>query len=54
MVFDRNRVYSMEQKLISVYCMGQRVTISELRRNRDSEIFRLVDFINLDIFLHYT
>ena len=54
MTFDRNKAHSLEQKLVSVYGMGQRVTISELRGNTDSEILELADFVYKNIFLYYT
>jgi len=54
MAFEQSKAKRLEQKLLSVYGMGKRVTISELRAHTDSEIFEIADFVYKNIFLHYT
>ena len=54
MVFDHNKALRLEQKLVSLYGMGQRVTISELLGSKDSEILELAEYVYRNIFLNYT
>lgn len=54
MVFDQNKAHSLQEKLVSVYGVGQRVTISELLGSQDEEIHELAEFVHKNIFLYYT
>lgn len=54
MVYDHDKALSLEQKLTSVYGMGQRVTISELLESKDEDILELAEYVYRNIFLYYT
>ena len=54
MAFDLKKADRLEQKLVSAYGMGQRLTIAELRNNKDSEFQELADFVYNNVFLNYT
>ncbi|OBR92429.1 MULTISPECIES: UDP-galactopyranose mutase [Clostridium] len=54
MAFDLKKADRLEQKLVSDYGMGQRLTIAELRNNKDSEFQELADFVYNNVFLNYT
>ena len=54
LVFEHSKAKRLEEKLISVYGMEKRVTISELRGQTDNELLELADFIYRNIFLYYT
>lgn len=54
MTFDLKKADRLEQKLVSVYGMGQRLTIAELRSHEDDEFKELADFVYNNVFLTYT
>lgn len=54
LAFENSKAKRLEQKLISVFGTGKRITISELRGQTDSELLELSDFIYKNIFMHYT
>ncbi|MEA4848871.1 MAG: UDP-galactopyranose mutase, partial [Clostridiaceae bacterium] len=54
LAFDQSKAKRLEQKLISVYGIEKRVTISELRGQTEDELLELADFIYRNIFMYYT
>lgn len=54
MVYDKDKADRLENLLISEYGEGSRVPIMELRKNKNSEVKAIADFVYENIFLHYT
>lgn len=54
MVFDKDKASNLEQKLISVYGMNQRISITKLREQTDIDLLQLAGYVHENIFLHYT
>lgn len=54
MVFPSDKAKKLKKKLISKYGEGNKVTISELRKENDEDLNKLSDFIYEKVFLHYT
>ena len=52
--FDKEKASSLEKKLISTYGMNKRLTILELRDQKDSELKEVADFVYNNVFLYYT
>ena len=54
MVYQADKAHSLERKLVSVYGMDRKVTISELLASEDKEIHELAEYVHKNIFLYYT
>lgn len=54
MIFSKDKAKSLKKKLIEKYGEGNKVTISELRKEKDKELNDLAEFIYENVFLHYT
>jgi UDP-galactopyranose mutase len=54
MSFDEDKAHKLEEKLISAYGIDKKVTIAELRKETDSELRELADFVYKNVFLYYT
>lgn len=52
--YGPERAARLEQKLITAYGAGKKVTILELRENDDPEIKALADYVYENVFVHYT
>ncbi|MGM9608022.1 MAG: UDP-galactopyranose mutase [Oscillospiraceae bacterium] len=52
--FGAEKAAGLEQKLLDAYGAEKKVTILELRRNPDSEIAALADYVYEHVFVHYT
>lgn len=52
--FEPSKASRIEQKLIAIYGLGSKVSILDLRRQTDTELVEIADFIYNNIFLHYT
>ena len=54
LAFEPCKAARIEQKLIVIYGLGSKVPILDLRRQVDTELAELADFIYNNIFLYYT
>jgi UDP-galactopyranose mutase len=54
MSFDADKAHKLEQKLIAAYGIDKKVTIAQLRKETDSELVELADFVYKNVFLYYT
>lgn len=54
MSFDKEKADRLEDKLIATFGEGRRVTISELRSQKDEELLELAEYVYNNIFLYYT
>ena len=54
LAFEPCKAARIEQKLIAIYGFGSKVPILSLRRQPDSELAEIADFIYNNIFLYYT
>jgi len=54
LAFEPCKAARIEQKLITVYGLGSKVPILDLRRQPDIELAEIADFIYNNIFLYYT
>ena len=54
LAFEPCKAARIEQKLIAIYGLGSKVPILDLRRQPDTELAELADFIYNNIFLYYT
>ncbi|MGN0349734.1 MAG: UDP-galactopyranose mutase [Roseburia sp.] len=54
MVYEEEKAARLEKKLIKVYGENSRVSIMELRKNEDSDIREIADYVYENIFLYYT
>lgn len=54
MSFDPDKAQKLEQKLISAYGIDTKITIAELRKETDSDLRELADFVYKNVFLYYT
>ncbi|MDD6057577.1 MAG: FAD-dependent oxidoreductase, partial [Clostridiales bacterium] len=54
MVYEEEKAERLEKKLIKVYGENSRVSIMELRKNEDSDIREIADYVYENIFLYYT
>lgn len=54
LVFGKEKAGRLEDKLVSAYGYGTKVPIMELRKNSDTQIHEIADFVYEKIFLKYT
>ena len=54
MCFEPQKAKRIEQKLIEKYGLGNKVTISELKKENDQELVELSEYVYEKVFLHYT
>ena len=54
MTFSKDKARRLKEKLIKRYGDGNKVTISELRKETDKELNELAEYIYENVFLHYT
>lgn len=54
LTFDEEKAERLEQKLITTYGLGQKISILELRKSTDSELSELAEYIYQNVFLYYT
>lgn len=54
LAFESSKATRIEQKLIAIYGLASKVPILDLRRQPDTELADLADFIYNNIFLYYT
>lgn len=54
LAFGPEKAARLERKLTETYGMEKKVTILELRKNRDPELSALADYVYEHVFLHYT
>lgn len=54
MVFDPKRAERIENKLVSTYGRGSRITIAQLRSVKDSDLLELAEYVYNNVFLYYT
>ena len=53
-VYGEEKGKELEQKLKDTYGEGARVSILELKQNKDEEIQQVADYVYENVFLHYT
>ena len=54
MCFEAQRAQELEQKLVDTFGAGARVTINELRAQKDPDLAEIADFVYKNVFLYYT
>lgn len=54
MVYDKEKVDRLEQKMIAAYGEGSRVPIMKLRENEDADIREIAQYVYENVFLRYT
>lgn len=54
MVYEEEKANRLEEKLRSRYPLGTRVPILELRKQEDTELNELAEYVYENVFLHYT
>ena len=54
LAFGKEKAAELEKKLTAAYGAGSRVSILELRKNRDPELSALADYVYENVFVHYT
>ncbi|AKN29706.1 UDP-galactopyranose mutase [Clostridium carboxidivorans P7] len=54
MTFNTEKAEMLKKKLVSVYGMGTRLTIAQLRSETDPDLQELADFVYNNVFLYYT
>ena len=54
LAFGKEKAAELEEKLTAAYGAGSRVSILELRKNRDPELSALADYVYENVFVHYT
>ena len=52
--FGEKRAEKLREKLIDVFGAGSRVTINELREQKDPDLVEIADFVYKNVFLYYT
>ena len=54
MVYDEEKAKELEEKLIAAYGEGSRVPIMELKKNADTDIQQIAQYVYENVFLRYT
>ena len=54
MCFGEERAAQLQEKLIDKFGAGSRVTINELREQKDPDLAEIADFVYKNVFLYYT
>ena len=52
--FEKNKAALLKEKLIETFGEGSRVTINELRKQKDADLSEVADFVYNNVFLQYT
>ena len=54
MVYPQDKANRLEKKLVETYGLDKKVTILELRKNKDPELSELAEYVYQNVFLYYT